>query len=221
MKVFASMLVLFLTSVTAYAADVDGSWTGSAATPGGPIAVTFNFKAEGSTLTGTSAGPDGTAVPVKDGKIEGNIITFAANYNAAGTPIALTYKGVVSPDQIKLTGDAGGFPIEIVLKKAKDVAALDGTWAGAVGGPQGEFPVSFTFKSDGAKLTGSTMGFDGTPVPIKDGKIEGNNIAFGVSLDFGGMPFDMSYKGVVASDQIKMSGDAFGMPFEFVLKKAK
>ena len=47
MKFFASMLVLFLMSVTAYAADVDGTWTGSAAAPGGPVAMTFNFKADG------------------------------------------------------------------------------------------------------------------------------------------------------------------------------
>ena len=221
MKLLASILVLFVMGVTAYAADVDGTWTGSAAAPGGPVAVTFSFKADGATLTGSTAAPDGATVPVKDGKIEGNTITFATTYNFAGTPIALTYKGVVSLDQIKLTADAGGFPIEIVLNKSKAAAALDGTWAGSVGGPQGEFPVSFTFKADGAKLTGSTMSFDGTPVPIKDGKIDGNNIAFGVSLDFGGMPFDMSYKGVVSPDQIKMSGDAFGMPFEFVLKKSK
>jgi hypothetical protein len=42
-----------------------------------------------------------------------------------------------------------------------------------------------------------------------------------VTFDFGGMPFMLSYKGIVGSDQIKMSGDAFGMPFEFELKKSK
>jgi hypothetical protein len=31
----------------------------------------------------------------------------------------------------------------------------------------------------------------------------------------------ISYKGIVAADQIKVSGDAAGMPFEFVLKKSK
>jgi hypothetical protein len=30
----------------------------------------------------------------------------------------------------------------------------------------------------------------------------------------------LTYKGVVAADQIKISGDAAGMPFEFVVKKA-
>jgi hypothetical protein len=221
MKFFASLLVLFLMSVTAYAADVDGTWTGSAATPGGDVPVIFDFKADGAKLTGTTAAPDGTTIPVKDGKIEGSTITFTVTLDFGGTPFILAYKGTVSPEQIKLTADAAGTQIEMLLKKSKAVAALDGTWTGTVGGPQGEFPVSFTFKSDGAKLTGTTTGLDGTPVPLKDGKIDGSNLSFLVSLDFGGMPFDLSYKGVASSDQIKMSGDAFGMPFDFVLKKSK
>src|SRR6476659_8700195 len=44
-------------------------------------------------------------------------------------------------------------------------ADIDGTWTGTVQTPMGDFPVTFTFKADGAKLTGSTMGFDGAEVP--------------------------------------------------------
>jgi hypothetical protein len=99
-------------------------------------------------------------------------------------------------------------------------ADVDGKWAGTVQGPQGDFPVAFSFKADGAKLTGTTTGFDGSEVPIQDGKIDGNNISWTVTFDFGGMPLMLSYKGIVSPTEIKVSGDAFGMPFEFVLKKA-
>jgi hypothetical protein len=221
MKLLATMLMTVLMTVTAYAADVDGTWTGTAAAPTGDVAVTFTFKADGAKLTGSTVSPDGTTIQVKDGKIDGSTITFTLTFDFGGTPFVLPYKGVVSADQIKMSADAGGVPIEMLLKKSKAVASVDGAWAGSVGGPGGEFPVSFNFKSDGAKLTGTTTGIDGAPVPIKDGKIDGSAITFGVSLDFGGMPFDMSYKGVVASDEIKMSGDFAGMPFDFVLKKAK
>jgi hypothetical protein len=111
--------------------------------------------------------------------------------------------------------------IVLAMGVAAYAADVDGKWTGSVQGPQGEFPVSFTFKADGAKLTGTTSGLDGMPVPIQDGKIDGNTITFTVTFDFGGMPFMLSYKGVVSPDQIKMAGDAFGMPFEFVVKKAK
>ena len=98
-------------------------------------------------------------------------------------------------------------------------ADVDGKWSGSVSTPNGDFPQGFTFKADGAMLTGSMSGMDGNPIAIKDGKIDGNNISFSVVLDFGGMMFTLNYKGVVDKDQIKVQGDAMGMPFEFVLKR--
>jgi opacity protein-like surface antigen len=100
-------------------------------------------------------------------------------------------------------------------------ADVDGTWTGTISTPGGDMPVSFTFKADGANLTGSTLGMDGNQVPIKDGKIDGNNISFTVAFDMGGQEMKLLYKGVVAPDQIKLSGEAMGQPFEFTVKKAK
>src|SRR5262245_10214880 len=109
----------------------------------------------------------------------------------------------------------------LIVSSTAFAADVDGKWSGTIQSPMGDLPVSFTFKADGAMLTGSTMGFDGSEVPIKDGKIDGNNISWTVTFDFGGMPLMLSYKAVVATDEMKVSGDAFGMPFEFVLKKEK
>lgn len=100
-------------------------------------------------------------------------------------------------------------------------ADVDGKWTGTVSTPMGDFPVAYTFKADGAKLAGSTTGIDGMEVAIQDGKIDGNTISFSVTFDFGGMPFMLTYKGLVSADEIKMSGDAGGQGFEFVVKKAK
>ena len=114
-----------------------------------------------------------------------------------------------------------GVAMLLVLSTAGYAADVDGTWTGTVQGPQGDLNIVFKFKADGATLTGTTLGFDGAEVSIKDGKIDGNNIFWVVTFDFGGMPFMISYKGVVSADQIKVAGDAFGMPFEFLLKKSK
>jgi hypothetical protein len=97
---------------------------------------------------------------------------------------------------------------------------VDGKWTGTVSTPMGDIPVAYEFKADGATLTGSTTGPDGGQVPIKDGKVEGNSISFGVSLDFGGMPLELTYKGVVSGGEIKITGEFAGMPFEFTVKKA-
>jgi hypothetical protein len=78
--------------------------------------------------------------------------------------------------------------LALLLWAAPAMAAdVDGKWAGTVSTPGGDFPVTFEFKADGTKLTGTTMSPDGGSVNIKDGKIDGNKISFGVSLDFGGM----------------------------------
>ena len=100
-------------------------------------------------------------------------------------------------------------------------APVDGKWTGMIDTPMGPVPVAFTFKADGAMLAGSTTGPDGAETPIKGGKVDGDKIAFSVDLDFGGMPFTLSYTGVVAADQIKLTADFMGMPFEFVVKKAQ
>ena len=101
-------------------------------------------------------------------------------------------------------------------------ADIDGKWTGTVQGPAGDTPVSFTFKSDGTKLTGSTPNpLGGSDVAINEGKIDGKNITFKLSLDFGaGMPFDFDYKGVVSPTDLKLTTEFFGMPIEINLKKA-
>jgi hypothetical protein len=101
-------------------------------------------------------------------------------------------------------------------------ADVDGKWSGTVNTGNGELPVNFTLKADGAKLTGTTTGIDGSDVTIADGKIDGANITFKVTFDFGGMPFVLSYKGVVSPTEIKLtaSADLMPAPLEIVLKKA-
>jgi len=99
-------------------------------------------------------------------------------------------------------------------------ADVDGKWAGTLATPMGDVPVAFTFKADGAALTGTTSGPDGSEVKIANGKADGNNISFSVTFDFGGMPLQLDYKGVVANGEIKFSIDVAGMTMEFSVKKA-
>jgi len=96
---------------------------------------------------------------------------------------------------------------------------VDGKWSGSVSTPNGDFPVAFTFKADGEKLTGSMAGPDGSQFPVQDGKVAGSNISFSVTLDFGGNSFTVSYQGIVSTDQIKMSAAVNGQVLEFVVKK--
>jgi hypothetical protein len=112
------LLGLMLLAAPAFAADVDGKWAGTFETPNGPVNVTFEFKAAGTTLTGSTSGPDGTSLPIKNGKIDGNNITFNVTLDFDGMPFELAYKGIVAPSEIKMTLDILGMPLEFALKKA-------------------------------------------------------------------------------------------------------
>ncbi len=117
MKYLMLAIALLLVAGVAFAADVDGKWDGTI--PGMEIPVSYTFKADGATLTGTSSGPENTTIPIKDGKIDGNKISFTVTINFGGQDMKMEYKGVVSPDKVVLTLDMMGQPTEIVLKKAK------------------------------------------------------------------------------------------------------
>src|SRR5437764_15265139 len=107
--------------------------------------------------------------------------------------------------------------IALLLASSVFAADVDGKWTGTMATPNGDFPVAFTFKADGATLNGSTAGPDGGEIKITAGKVDGNNITFTVTFDFGGMPFTLNYKGAVAKDEIKFTIDIAGMPAELTV----
>jgi hypothetical protein len=79
--------------------------------------------------------------------------------------------------------------------------------------------MGFTFKQDGAKLTGTMQGPQGDPIEISNSKIDGDKFSFDIS--FNGMT--IHYNCTVAGDEIKMTsksdqGDFPGM--ELTLKRA-
>ena len=78
-RILALVFGLVLLAVPAFAPDVDGKWEGMIDTPMGAIPVGFTFKTDGAALTGTSLGPDGAAIPIKNGKVDGNKISFTVD----------------------------------------------------------------------------------------------------------------------------------------------
>jgi hypothetical protein len=119
MKLYVFAFALLALAAPALAADVDGKWSGTLATPNGDVPISYEFKAEGATLTGSTSAPDGSQIPIKDGKVDGSNISFAISIDFGGMPFEIAYKGVVSPEEIKITGEFGGMPFEFVVKKVK------------------------------------------------------------------------------------------------------
>ncbi len=109
----------------------------------------------------------------------------------------------------------------VIMAAPARAADIDGKWTGSIDTPMGAIQITCTFKADGATLVGSMSGIDGSEVPIKYGKIDGDKISYVISLDFGGMPLEFNYTGVVHGDSLQMSSDFMGMPFMFTLKRTQ
>jgi hypothetical protein len=118
MKLRALLLGLALVTSPAFAADIDGKWTGSLDTPNGPVQVNYTFKADGAKLTGSTSAPDGSAVPIKDGKIDGKKVSFSLTLDFGAGPTTFLYTGEVSATELKLHSEFMNMPLDFTLKKA-------------------------------------------------------------------------------------------------------
>lgn len=95
----------------AFGADIDGKWVGQYNSGmGDPMTLDFEFKTDGNTLTGTAPGGADARIPIKDGKIDGNNISFAVVVSFGEQEMKFNYKGVVSGDQIDLSFAMEGAP---------------------------------------------------------------------------------------------------------------
>lgn len=99
-------------------------------------------------------------------------------------------------------------------------ADISGNWTGTAEGPNGTLQRTFTFKQDGAKLTGETNSqFTGRST-IQDGKVEGDNISFSIVAKIQDNEMKLSYKGKITGDTIKLSSEfGGGQAIEWTLKK--
>jgi hypothetical protein len=112
-----SILGTFL-ALPALAAGIDGTWMATVETPRGPQELTFVFKAEGATLTGTVTGRRGESA-LEDGRIEGDKISFKQTANFQGNSATIKYMGTLAGDEIKMTREIEGFggPREFTAKR--------------------------------------------------------------------------------------------------------
>jgi hypothetical protein len=97
------------------------------------------------------------------------------------------------------------------------VADLTGKWSGTIKTPDGsELPVTYNFKADGAKLTGTVESPQGT-VPVDNGKIDGDKFSFSVNVS----GTDYPHTGKMYADSCGMDLDFGGQKVHFTVKRAQ
>ena len=108
MKWLVILMAVF--ALTASAADVTGTWKGTAETPNGTIERTFVFKVDGDKLTGETTSQMMGKSTITDGKVDGDNLSFSIKVNFQGNDMVLSYKGKVTGDTMKLTSEFPGGP---------------------------------------------------------------------------------------------------------------
>jgi hypothetical protein len=78
--------------------------------------------------------------------------------------------------------------------------AVDGDWNLTMTTPMGERDATLSLKSSGDTLTG-TQGADGNSAEIFDGTVNGNDVAWKVSIT-NPMPLTLEFTGKVSGDSI-------------------
>jgi len=100
--------------------------------------------------------------------------------------------------------------ILLALTMVALAADVSGKWVYEQAGRGGGNPVqvTLTLKADGASLTGnlSRPGRDGNvmEMPISDGKVDGSNISFKVTMQMGGNSMTSEYSGTLSGDELKL-----------------
>lgn len=106
-------LVFTCASLSLMAADVSGKWKAEFTTPDGTQRQnTFTFKVDGTTLTGSVAGAQ-DETPIKDGKVNGDDISFTAE-RPFGT---FTYNGKAAADEIRFKVTFNDQSFDITAKR--------------------------------------------------------------------------------------------------------
>ncbi len=140
MKTPHLLLALAVMPLSVFAADVTGTWKADFDTPRGLQKYTFTLKQDGAVVTGKiSAELDSQKreADVKEGKVDGETVTFVEPLVVQDNELRIEYTGKVSTDSIKFTRKVGDFgSTEAVAKKDPPSAAAP---AGRVG--RGNAPI--------------------------------------------------------------------------------
>jgi hypothetical protein len=122
-------VVLLALQTSVWAADLFGNWIAQGTLhesfrtqsnlTNALVETVFSFKVNETELTGTVADAEGKTA-IREGKINGDEISFVVIHSVGGNEKKLAYKGQVSLNEIRFTVEAQGLkgqPLEFIAKR--------------------------------------------------------------------------------------------------------
>ena len=178
MKTPIILLTLAVASLSALAADITGTWKAEFETQRGLQKYTFTLKQDGTNVTGkASVEREGEKrdAEFKEGKVDGDMITFIEPLKIQDNEINITYTGKISGNEIKFARKAGDFGSSEATAKREGGApqAATGQRGPGARGGRGGFGGPIELKPDDKPaFPNPADGYDKTRVGIAHGKID-------------------------------------------------
>ena len=132
------MLIILVLAGRAFAQpDISGKWTSEFDSQVGHQKYTFDFKIDGTKLTGTAhrdVDGDVRDTPITEGKITGDDISFVEVLKTDDQDLRIEYKGKIAAGELKLTRAVGDIATsDIVAKRLNDSTTQPTTQPAAPG----------------------------------------------------------------------------------------
>src|SRR3954469_1173325 len=110
MKAHITLLTLAIASLSALAADVTGTWKAEFNTQRGLQKYTFTLKQDGTSISGKAnieREGEKREAELKEGKVEGDTVTFVEMLKIQDNDIQITYTGKIADNEIRFTRKVG------------------------------------------------------------------------------------------------------------------
>ena len=160
-----------------FSADITGTWKSEFDSQIGQQKYTYTLKQDGTNLTGkanSEIGDQKREADLKEGKVQGDTVSFVEMLKFQDNDIRITYTGKLSPtndNEIKFKREVGEFATEDIV--AKREAPLEPTIPAARAGRRGGFGGPITLGPDDKEaFPKAPEGFDQIREGIEHGKIE-------------------------------------------------
>jgi len=120
MKNLFTLTILAAVQLSLSAADVTGTWKAEFDTQIGMQKYTFTLKQDGTTVTGKATSDIGgqqRETELKEGKVDGDTVSFLEMLNFQDNELRIAYTGKVSGKEIKFTRKVGNVATEELVAK--------------------------------------------------------------------------------------------------------
>jgi len=115
----ALMMIFVLVAFTLSAGDITGTWKATVEGQNGTIKRTFVFKQDGTTLTGKTTSDRWGTSKIKDGKIEGDTLSFTIAVDVEFGIVNVSVAGKVEGDIIKMKAEVSGSTLDFTASRAQ------------------------------------------------------------------------------------------------------